>query len=203
MNSPELLDIIRYGHLLCVAIGLGAAFLADFQVSQRLNRPVTRALLSQLELYHKLVWAGLIGMWLTGIALIYARTGFVLSEFTPKLISKIGIVSVLTLNAMLIGRIAMPMLKNAYGQAPNDLPLKRKILGGWVASLSSASWLMALALGESKVLATGDWSTFVWLVPSAYAVGLICASVVVVAFHLRAHGQLATAKTPLWAQPAA
>lgn len=183
MTSPEMIDAVRYGHLLCVAIGLGAAFLADIQVMQRLNRPVTRALLSQLALYHKLVWAGLIGMWITGLALIYIRTGFVLTEFSPKLFSKLGIVSVLTLNAMLIGRVAMPMLKEAYGQAPNDLPLPRKIVGGWVASLSSVSWLMALALGGSKVLAVSDWMTFAWMLPGAYLLGLVGSSVLVMGAH--------------------
>lgn len=183
--SPEMIDVIRYCHLLSVAIGLGAAFLADLQVFQRLNRPVTRNLLSQLALYHKLVWAGLAGMWITGLVLIYIKTGFIGAEFTPKLMSKIGIVSVLTLNALLIGRLAMPMLQNAYGQAPNDLPLVRKIMGGWLASLSSVSWLLALALGGSKVLAVSDWSTFAVLVPGAYLMGLVGSSTVVLALHFR------------------
>lgn len=186
MNSPEMIDAIRYGHLLFVAIGLGAAFLADLQMVQRLNRPVTRGLLTQLELYHKLVWAGLLGMWITGLALIYVRTGFALAEFTPKLFSKLGIVTILTVNAMLIGRVAMPLLRDAYGQAPNDLPLPRKVIGGWVASLSSISWLMALALGGSKVLAVSDWVTFAWLLPGAYLAGLAGSTGVVMLAHFGA-----------------
>jgi hypothetical protein len=124
-------------------------------------------------------------MWATGLALIYIRTGFDLAQFTPKLYSKLGVVGILTFNALLIGWVAMPMMRKSYGQAPMSLPLGRKLAGGWVASLSTASWLMALALGESKVLAASGWDVFQVIVPAGYAAAIVGSTFVVLALHLR------------------
>ena len=112
---PEIdlvyVDMIRYVHLLCVAIGFGASFLADIHVLGRLGSKITDGTLETLHHYHKIVWTALILMWITGLLLIYVRTGFVLSNFSPKLFVKIGTVSLLTINAILIGRLAMPMVE--------------------------------------------------------------------------------------------
>ena len=184
MFTPEMIDIVRYLHLLFVVLGLGAAFLADVQVLQNLKRPVSRELLLQLLLCHRFVWGGVFGMWVTGVALIYIRTGFDLAEFTPKLMSKMAVVSILTINAWLIGRFALPLLYKGIGEPPTAMPLKQKIQGGWLASLSSASWLMALALGSSKVLAVSDWSVFMILIPGVYAVMVGGSTFVVLTMHV-------------------
>lgn len=184
MFTPEMIDIVRYMHLLFVILGLGAAFLADIQVLQALRRPISRDLLLQLLLCHRFVWAGVFGMWVTGIALIYIRTGFDLAAFTPKLMSKLAIVTILTLNAWLIGRVGLPMLYHARGTLPMTMPLQQKLQGGWLASLSSASWLMALGLGSSKVLAVADWNVFAVLIPAVYGVMLVGSTLFVVLSHL-------------------
>ena len=183
MFVPLLIDSVRLLHLLCVVVGFGAAFLADYSVFRRLHRPVTRHLIEQLSVLHNVVWAGLIGMWITGLALIFIRTGFVVEAFSPKLFTKLGVVTVLTANAVLIGRLAMPMLRDAYGQAPLDLPLMQKLRGAWLASLSTVSWVLALALGSSKVLAASGWGMFACLVPCGYVVGLLGATLLVLGLH--------------------
>ncbi len=198
--SPELIDVIRYGHLLSVGLGIGAAFVADMHVVQFIRRPISRHLLSHLKLCHAMVWAGLIGMWVTGVALIYIRTGFVPDQITPKLWSKLFIVSTLTLNAYLIGRYALPQFREGIGRSPVELPLRVKLLGGTLSSLSTASWLLALALGASKVLALSGWQTFAILLPLTYAsfwIGACC--VVAMLHHFGKPYFQALAPEPKWA----
>lgn len=186
MFSPEMIDIVRYLHLIFVVFGLGGAFLADILVVQSLKQPISRDLLVQLEKLHRFVWAGVVGMWITGLGLVYIRTGFDLAAFSPKLMSKLAIVSILTVNAALIGRFGLPILLDGLGRRPMALPLGQKIKAGWLASLSSASWLMALALGSSKVLAVSGWGVFVVMIPGVYAVMVLGSTAVVVALHLGA-----------------
>lgn len=185
MTSLILIDAVRYAHLLAVAVGLGASAMADMQVMRHVDRRVSLNLLDLLRQLHGVVWAALIVMWLTGIALIYIRTGFVLGEFTPKLFSKLAIVFILTLNAMLIGRIGLPLLLGCIKVRLMDLPLGQKLTGAWLAALSTASWLMALALGGSQVLAVSGWGVFLELVPLIYFLGLGAATLVVLALHFR------------------
>lgn len=184
MTSVVVIDAIRYLHLLAVAIGLGAAFFADLSVLRHLRRPVTQDLLELLAACHRVVWAGLIGMWITGIALIYVRTGFDMSAFTPKLFNKLIVVTVLTCVALAMGRIAMPMLAQHLGERPLVLPLVSKLKGGVLVAISGASWLMALAMGESKVLAASGWEVFRILVPQAYGGAVVAAILVVLAHHV-------------------
>ncbi|MCG6902817.1 MAG: hypothetical protein LJE68_09065 [Rhodobacter sp.] len=183
MNALVTTDIVRYAHLLAIALGLGASIMADLQILGRVDQRITQDLIKRLKHYHTLVWVGLFAMWATGMAMIYLRTGFEVANFSPKLFSKLAIVSMLTLNAILIGRIAMPMLERSLGLRLVDLPLRRKLSGAWVASVSSASWLLALALGESKVLAASDWSVFLRLLPLSYVASLTAATVLVFSLH--------------------
>ncbi|MEO9895234.1 MAG: hypothetical protein ABJD13_18040 [Paracoccaceae bacterium] len=181
--SPELIDTVRYGHLLSFGLGIGAACMADMHVARFLRRPISRHLLTNLHLCHTMIWVGLTGMWITGAMLIYVRTGFVLDNVTPKLWSKLGIVSILTVNAFLIGRIALPQLRQWIGRSPIEVPWRVKLVGGMLSSFSMASWLLALALGSSKVLASGGWQTFAILVPLTYAIFGLSALCVVAVLH--------------------
>ena len=113
------------------------------------------------------------------------RTGFDLANFTPKLFSKLAVVSMLTLNALVIGGIAMPLVQRNIGRSLLDLPLSRQFGCACVGAVSSTSWLIALAMGESKVLAASGWNVFVELVPLAYLASLLVATLTIALLHLR------------------
>jgi hypothetical protein len=180
-----LTDVIRLSHILVVSVGFGAAFLADFYTLTCLGRPVDDPLVHTLEVCHGLIWKALLGMWLTGVAMIFLRTGFIIENFSPKLFTKLITVSVLTLNATLIGMIAMPILMACKGRSLLTLPLGRKLGLGIIGALSSTSWLLAMSLGISKVLAQSGWDVFVRLLPLAYAVGALAAIVLMLVLHSR------------------
>ncbi|MEM9755800.1 MAG: hypothetical protein AAF914_07405 [Pseudomonadota bacterium] len=164
-------DLVRYGHLLGVAVGFGAAVMADIAALTALRGDASPEFRTVLHAAHRLIWPALGLMWLSGIALIGIRTGFALSEFSPKLFAKLCVVTALTVNAHAIGRYAMPLMARPGGLGrlrPAELRLCA-IIGG----ISSASWLLALAMGSSRFLAESPALLFVVLVPVAYASAIV------------------------------
>lgn len=181
--TDMMIDLVRYAHIFVVAIGFGAAFMADFQVISRLRQPVDDALLSSLEFYHAAIWKMLFGMWVTGLILIAIRTQFVPANFSPKLICKLATVAILTANAGVIGKIALPLIRDMRGRSLLWLPVGPRLCLAGIGAMSSASWMLALAMGSSKVLAASGWIVFVALVPLVYFSSVIVAIGVIYLLH--------------------
>jgi hypothetical protein len=173
MNMLAVTDAVRFTHILAVSIGLGAAFMADIVALSRINTRIDDSTIARLETCHKLIWSALIVMWISGTAMIYIRTDFDIAAFSPKLFSKLGTVAVLTTNAVLISTIAMPLLRAARGQSVLRLPLARLLTMAALGAVSTASWLLALAMGVSKVLAKSDWAMFEHVVPVVYLTAIL------------------------------
>lgn len=184
MDPQVYIDAARYAHIITVAIGFGAAFMADYHIISRLGRPVDNDLTTTLHLCHSLIWKMVIGMWGTGLILIGIRTGFVFENFTPKLISKLVTVAILTVNAMLISKVAMPLVEENRGRSLMWLPLSSKLCLAGIGAVSSASWMLALAMGSSKVLAASGWIVFAILMPFVYFSGVFVAVAVMYLLHL-------------------
>jgi hypothetical protein len=184
MDPLALTDIFRFSHILVVAIGFGAAALADFHSLTRIHRKVDANLLTTLHSCHKLVWAMLAMMWVTGLILVFIRTGFVLENFTPKLFSKLLTVAILTANATAISAFAMPVVEASIGRSLLTLPLGTKTRLAVIGAVSAASWLMAMAMGVSKVLAASSWPVFVVAIPAVYAVTMGGVALVMALVHL-------------------
>ena len=142
-----LLDIIRFGHVIGIALGLGLAIYADGRFLRALSAPIRAVELENLRAIHAHVVVAMALLWVTGLALLYARTGFSLSEFAPKLYYKVGVVSVLTLNAALIARKAMPKLEDHVGLSFIEMPLAVRMQLALIGAVSAACWLSLLALG--------------------------------------------------------
>jgi hypothetical protein len=184
MDSQVFIDAARYAHIIAVAIGFGAAFLADYHVISRLGRPIDDNLTTTLHLCHSVIWAMVAAMWATGLVLVYIRTGFLVENVTPKLIAKVITVAILTGNAMLISRIAVPLVEQNRGRSLMWLPLRSKLCLAGIGAISSASWMLALAMGSSKVLAASDWIVFAFLMPVIYFLGVVAAVAVMYLLHL-------------------
>ncbi len=173
IDQAVMIDVARYAHILVVAIGFGTAFLADFQVISRLHRPIDDHALQTLELYHGVIWTTIVGMWITGLIMVQIKTGFVLSNFSPKLVSKLVTVGVLTANAALIGKVALPLLRAMRGRSILWLPARTKLGLAAIGAISSSSWMLALAMGSSKVLAASDSTVFVTMLPVVYLAAVL------------------------------
>ena len=172
-------DVIRYTHLLAIIVGLGASFIADATVFRHLKAPLSAEFLSNLHWLHCIVNLALWGMWISGAVLIYLRTGFVLDNFSPKLIAKVVVVSVLTLNSLLISRYAMPKLALKTREAPLDFSKRLKLPLAMIAGFSTTSWLLALALGSSAVLKQSGAEVQVALLAGSYLMSVLCGFVAV------------------------
>jgi hypothetical protein len=73
---------------------------------------------------------------------------------------------------MVIGRLALPLIESYAGRSLMWLPTPDKMLLAAIASVSSISWLLALAFGASKILAAAGWPVFVLLLPTAYGLAI-------------------------------
>ncbi len=184
MDPLAITDFFRFSHIIVVAVGFGAAALADVHMLSRLHKRVDMNIITTLESCHRLVWAMLVLMWLTGAVMIFIRTGFQFENFTPKLFSKLATVAILTANAVMIGKFAMPVLMKARGKSLLTLPLGIKLKLAAMGAVSSASWIMAMAMGVSKVLAASGWLIFLAAIPVIYVGSVVLTIGVLSLVHL-------------------
>lgn len=176
--EPQLYaDSIRFVHILAVCAGLGTSILADIHAASRLRQRIDDEFLELLHRYHRVVVAALLVMWGSGLVIIGMKTGFDAAQMTPKLVAKVLTVTLLTINAWFIAAKVMPILQAAKGQTIFDLSRRRRFGMGLIGGISTASWMLALAMGVSKFLAASPAETFVYLIPIAYAacvLGALC-----------------------------
>jgi hypothetical protein len=172
MDAQIYIDLARFAHIITVAVGFGAAFLTDMHAVTRLSGTIDKSFLSTLRNFHTTIAISVVAMWITGLLMVFIRTGFDVSLFSPKLISKLVIVSILTLNAIVIGKFIMPILEDSVGQSLLWLPFPTQLMLAGVGAISTSSWLLALLLGSSKVLAVSG--------PMVYAASLLSAAGAVV-----------------------
>lgn len=142
-----LLDLIRFGHVIGIALGLGLAIYADGRFLRALSRPIQSEEVRELRAIHAHVLTALALLWATGLMLLWVRTGFVVESFSPKLIFKVTIVSVLTTNALLIGSKVMPAIERAVGLSFAQLGFVTRMKLAVIGGISAACWLSLLALG--------------------------------------------------------
>lgn len=147
--------LLVLAHLLALALGLGAALLADWVVLRKLAFGIVsqRAAGQLIDLSHA-VSAGLVLVWVTGALLV---TDSALDApailLNQKLWAKLAIVTVLTLNALLLHKIVLPRVTSRIGQ-----PLF-ETSSGWLSTLSTllgavsmVSWMFATYLGVAREL---------------------------------------------------
>ena len=147
MDAELLNDAARLVHLVGLALGLGFALLADASAARAVVRPLDGREVALLATLHHLVTLGLVLLWVSGLTLLWLRTGFDPARMTPKLLTKLCVVAVLTLNAMAIGRIGLPTLLRFQSWRFGDIPLPERVQLCALGTLSAACWLSALALG--------------------------------------------------------
>ncbi|MEM8869724.1 MAG: hypothetical protein AAGB10_06860 [Pseudomonadota bacterium] len=173
-----LLDIVRFGHVIGIALGLGLAIYADGRFLRALSSPIRAGELEVLRAIHAHVLVAMGILWATGLILLYVRTGFVPSEFAPKLFFKVSVVTLLTVNAVLIGRRVMPKLERYEGFSFIQMPVLIRVQLSLIGAVSAACWLSLLALGvfqDFKRMSAGaiaDVLQWFFMIPLAGAMTL-------------------------------
>lgn len=131
-------------HLLAFAVAVAGTAFGDFAIFAR--RRVDAALLHRAT---QVVTAALAVLWLTGLVVMGLDTGFVVDDLLqrPKLLAKLTVVVVLTLNGVALHRHAFSRLVRSHDD-PQGAALLPTVLGG----VSAASWLFAAFVGVGKAV---------------------------------------------------
>jgi len=172
MDLDLLNDAARAAHLLGLALGFGVAIVADLCAARSLFRPLENHELADLHRYHRTVAVGLALFWTSGLVLLWLRTGFDLANFSPKLVTKLCVVALLTLNAFLIGRLGLPTIIAYAGHRFGSLPLTHRLRLGALAGMSGAGWIAALALGVFSAMKKFEWNVLSEVIGAIYIIGL-------------------------------
>lgn len=142
-------------HLLAFAIGLGSALMADWIVLTRLTfGTITQRAAQQLiDLSHG-VTVGLALLWITGAILVGNNAlAEPISLDNHKLWAKILIVAVLTLNALLLHLIVLPIVQSRVGHRLFNATFARlPMLCTLAGTVSATSWMFAAYLGCAREL---------------------------------------------------
>ncbi len=137
-----LRTFVLYVHLLAVCAALGAILIQDFALllPRRLD-------VGQLRGTMSIVTAALVVLWLTGLGLIWMDTqgAFAVLLEKPKLMAKLCVVVILTLNGVLLHKLAVPCLV-----VPSHPSQGKAGLCAALGAVSTVSWLFALFLGIAK-----------------------------------------------------
>ncbi len=154
MDPIILLDTLRITHLIGLALGFGVAMLADLYALRSLVVPLKDQDFETLERMHHAVTVGLVILSGSGLGLLAVRTGFDPDAFSPKLMMKLAVILFLTANAIVIGRVALPVME-AYAELRfGELPTPERARLACVAGLSFAFWISALSLGAFSAMKT-------------------------------------------------
>jgi hypothetical protein len=147
MIEPVVLDLVRFAHLCAFAVGVGAAVFLEYTVFSRFQHRIDREGLDLVHKGHDLIAIAVKGLWVTGLLLLVIRLGVEGRPFSAKLMTKLCVVLVLTLNMNAIGRIVMPRLDAMEGRSVSTIPWSTRMTLGAFVGLSGASWLSGLLLG--------------------------------------------------------
>ena len=137
-------------HLTALAIGLGAAFLADWiAVTKLLFGRLSARSAAQLRDLSTAVSVGLAMLWMSGSLLVI--TPATLSN--EKLWAKVVIVVALSLNAIVLHKLALPLVQARIGQTLFERRQHgTRVVCALLAAMSFTSWIFALCLGAAREL---------------------------------------------------
>jgi hypothetical protein len=137
-------------HLIGLSFGMGAATLLDLVIVRFLvTRKVTNDYCQIVEFSSKLVTAGLILLWLTGMGfLIFYVVSDPVKLTNQKIWAKMIIVSILTLNGVFIHRTVLPLVRTQIGRSLFDgLMARERSMLLASGAVSVTSWYIPMVLG--------------------------------------------------------
>jgi len=185
-----LRDLLVCLHLLAMAVGLGSALVAEIRLLTAAGRPLCTARIAALWSTHRVVMAALAVLWLTGAGLAALAIASDPAGAGPKLLAKIAAVGGLSLTAVAMGLVGLPLLAGHAGTRPLDLGLGTKLVLGLIAGLSTGGWLSALMLGAASGLREASGATLSALIGGVHVAAVMAALLAAVVAHLLSAGPL-------------
>ena len=141
---------IRIVHFIGLALGLGTATFLDLMILRFMMRnKIRRSHAEAFEFGTKVVTAGLVMLWISGLGFLLYYWGFDPEKLgNPKIWAKLCIVGVLTANAVYLHKLVLPLVQ---------MQVSKTLFGG-------------LTLGQRvQMVIGGTTSVTAWYVPVALA----------------------------------
>lgn len=160
---------IVYLHLIACCVAIGLVLTSDIAMVKQLLKadPSERLDSKHLSSLQQTVSYALLALWITGAGII-ALDVYIkgLSYFgNPKLQSKIAIVSLLTLNGLVLHAYVLPLMQKAGSLL--KLTFTRRMLAIFTGAVSAVSWFYAAMLGVGRPL---NWKYSLLEILAAYPV---------------------------------
>jgi hypothetical protein len=146
----SILFILKLVHLGGMVAGLGGLLLMGFTIlTGAVIQPVSREAVKRL---HRLLFTanqGLGVLWLSGIALVWARFNEDPATLSDAMLwAKIAVVTALTFSGALVQRVLLPHLERRVGERLLSLDRIGHMAGlAVISAVWSASWVTPTALG--------------------------------------------------------
>lgn len=147
---PWIMSVLRLFHFAGIIFGVGAATILDLIIFRFvLLKRIEETYIHIIDFTSNIITLGLVLLWTSGFGfLIY----YLFCDFekldNPKLWAKIIIVSVLTLNALLVHAFVVPQVEIQIGQHLFDgLSRLHRFLLIMIGTISAISWYVPLVLG--------------------------------------------------------
>lgn len=143
-------------HIVCFALGIGAATLLDILVARMFifNRVIEDSDFAIVSYASKVVALGLLLAWISGVLYvghIYAANPLILEN--PKFLVKVCIICILTLNGGFIHAVVIPHLKRQVESTLFEgTSMGKRALFLASGSISVVSWYFPVLLGTAKEL---------------------------------------------------
>ena len=184
-------QIVLFTHLIAFAFATSEIFRADWNF---LNSTVLNV--AELKSTARRVKWLLSTLWLTGLGLILMKFGFDFEALAqqPKILSKLVVVAVLTINGIAIHTVCIPLLEGRLRPFPFAAAAVA-ILGG----VSTSTWIYAAFIGSARIVAP-HWTFEVFM--SLFCVALLMAVLIAITF-VRPHVARVTSGIQRLALPAA
>ncbi len=147
--------ILLLFHVLGVVCGVGGVLMLDIDLVRLLRGTrITAQNVALTRFVSAFVKAGLVAVWVSGVLIIaIAPDGPASVLANPKLQAKLVVVVVLTINALFIETLALPLLVRNVGRPLFDGvdQIRRSVVLG-CGAVSTLSWLFPIALGLAREL---------------------------------------------------
>ncbi len=147
--------ILLLFHVLGVIFGVGGVLMLDIDLVRLLRGSrITAQNVAMTKFVSTFVKAGLVVVWVSGLLIIaIAPDGPASVLANPKLQAKLVVVVVLTINALFIETLALPLLMQNVGRPLFDSvdQVRRSVVLG-CGAVSTLSWLFPVALGLAREL---------------------------------------------------
>lgn len=182
-NIINLKSVITFLHLSGLIFGVGGAWILDGFLLAHLNERLSKERYRTIEFISKNVIAGLVILWISGFAFIVYYYHFSPEYlYNQKVWAKIFVVSMLTINGVLVHRVVLPYLKKTIGYTLFELLSNSEIrVMASIGAMSFISWLFPIVLGVTKTLnftATALQISFFYILLSAVSLLIVNVSII-------------------------